>query len=140
MKAEDHIKRYLRMKSTINELLKKPLLERDHASILILIHWASYHLVSTIIDQLLIPEKLKHRNHRGIKKTLKDTEIMKILGKDANKILKLYNLLEMDFSSKFQYGYINNIPDYSRVIQILKELEDICKKITKKVQKEVGKN
>jgi len=139
MKAEDHIKRYKQMRNTLNELLTKPVQERDHASIVIIAHWASYHLISTIIDQLAIPEQLQHRNHRGIKKSLKDAQIQEIIGNDANKILKLYNLLEMNFSVKFQYGSIERVPDYKELFQILKELEVICKNITEKVQKDLAK-
>ena len=139
MKAEDHIKRYKQMRNTLNELLAKPIQERDHASIVIIAHWASYHLISTIIDQLAIPEQLQHLNHRGIKRSLKNAQIQEIIGNDANKILKLYNLLEMNFSVKFQYGSIERVPDYKELFQILKELEVICKNITEKVQKELAK-
>lgn len=139
MKPEDHIKRYKQMRNTLNELLVKPIQERDHASIVIIAHWAAYHLISTIIDQLAIPEQLQHRNHRGIKKSLKYAQIQEIIGNDANKILNLYNLLEMNFSVKFQYGSIERVPDYKELSQILKELEVICKNITEKVQKDLAK-
>jgi len=139
MKPEDHIKRYKKMRNTLNELLEKPLQERDHASIVIIAHWASYHLISTIIDQLAIPEQLQHRNHRGIKKSLKDAQIQEIIGEDANQILNLYNLLEMNFSVKFQYGSIERVPDYDELSQILEKLELICKNITEKVQKDLAK-
>ena len=139
MNPEDHIKRYKQMRNTLNELLEKPLQERDHASIVIIAHWASYHLISTIIDQLAIPEQLQHRNHRGIKKSLKNEQLQKIIGEDANQILNLYNLLEMNFSVKFQYGSIERVPDYDELSQILEKLEIICKNITEKVQKELAK-
>ena len=139
MNPEDHIKRYKQMRNTLNELLEKPLQERDHASIVIIAHWASYHLISTIIDQLAIPEQLQHRNHRGIKKSLKDAQLQMIIGEDANQILNLYNLLEMNFSVKFQYGSIERVPDYDELSQILEKLEIICKNITEKVQKELAK-
>lgn len=127
------------MKNTLNELLEKPIQERDHASIVIIAHWSSYHLISTIIDQLAIPEQLQHRNHRGIKKSLKNSQIQEIIGNDANKILNLYNLLEMNFSAKFQYRSIEDVPDYKKLSQILKELEAICKNITETVQKGLAK-
>ncbi|TFG26029.1 MAG: hypothetical protein EU532_10915 [Promethearchaeota archaeon] len=139
MKPEDHIKRYKQMRNTLNELLAKPTQERDHASIVIIAHWASYHLISTIIDQLGIPEQFQHRNHRGIKKSLKAAQIQEIIGNDANKILNLYNLLEMNFSAKFQYGSIESVPDYKELSKILKDLENICKNITEKVQKDIAK-
>lgn len=127
------------MRSTLNELLAKPIQDRDHASVAIIAHWASYHLISTIIDQLAIPDQLQHRNHRGIKKSLKDEQTQKIIGDDAIKILNLYNLLEMNFSAKFQYGSIERVPNYQELSQILKDLEIICKNITEKVQKELAK-
>ena len=139
MKPEDHIKRYKQMRNTLNELLEKQLQERDQASIVIIAHWASYHLISTIIDQLAIPEQLQHRNHRGIKKSLKDMQLQEIIGEDANQILNLYNLLEMNFSVKFQYGSIERVPDYDELSQILDKLEFICKNITEKVQKDLAK-
>lgn len=70
---------------------------------------------------------------------MKDAQIQEIIGNDANKILNLYNLLEMNFSVKFQYGSIERVPDYKELSQILKELEVICKNITEKVQKDLAK-
>ncbi|MFX1445485.1 MAG: hypothetical protein ACFFHV_18875 [Promethearchaeota archaeon] len=134
MKPEDHIKRYKQMRITLNELLAKPIQERDHASIVIIAHWASYHLISTIIDQLAIPDQLKHRNHRGIKQTLKNAQLQGIIGKDVENLLNLYNLLEMNFTVKFQYGSVDRVPDYKELSRILKELEIICKNVTEKVQ------
>lgn len=134
MKPESHIKRYKQMRNTINELLTFPLEERDHSSITIISHWASYHLISTIINQLDIPENLKHRNHRGVKHSMKHAKIREIIGNDADEILKLYNLLEMNFSAKFQYGNIEEVPNYDKLLQILKNLEDLCKRITERVR------
>ncbi|MBD3254188.1 MAG: hypothetical protein GF383_03805 [Candidatus Lokiarchaeota archaeon] len=71
MKPENHIKRYIKMRSTLDELLIKPFQDRDNASIATIAHWPSFHLVSVIIDQLNLPERLKHRIHRGFKNTLK---------------------------------------------------------------------
>lgn len=59
---------------------------------------------------------------------------------NAQEFLNNYkDLLEMNFSVKFQYGSIERVPDYKELFQILKELEVICKNITEKVQKELAK-
>ncbi len=134
MKPEDHIKRYEKMRTTLYELLNKPIRERDNASIATIAHWASYHLVSVIIDQLEISERLKHRNHRGVKKTLKESETINIIGDLSIQILDLYNKLENDFLIKYQYGSIDKLLDYEAINGLLKQLEDICKNITEMVQ------
>ncbi len=134
MKPEDHIKRYEKMRTTLYELLNKPIRERDNASIVTIAHWASYHLVSIIIDQLEISERLKHRNHRGVKKTLKESETMNIIGDFSIQILDLYNKLESDFLIKYQYGSIGKMLDYEELKDIIKQLEVICKNITERVQ------
>ena len=59
---------------------------------------------------------------------------------NAQEFLNNYkDLLEMNFSVKFQYGSSERVPDYKELFQILKELEVICKNITEKVQKELAK-
>lgn len=140
MKPQDHIERYKQMRRTLDDLLKKPLLDRDSASIVTIAHWASYHLVSAIIDQLSVVEQLKHRNHRGVKKSLKQPQIKSILGVQADQILNLYNLLEMNFLTKFQYGSIESVPDYLTLVNILKQLEVICKKVIEEGQRGGGEN
>jgi len=139
MKPEDHTKRYKKMRTTLYELLNKPIQDRDNASIVTIAHWASYHLISIIIDQLAIPERLKHRNHRGVKKTLKQSEIRNILGDFSIQILDLYNNLESDFLTKYQYGSIERVLDYEELKYLLEKLEVICKNITEKVQKNHAK-
>lgn len=138
MKPEDHIKRYKQMRITIKELLNKPFQERDKASIVTIAHWSSYHLVSAIIDQLPIVEQLKHHNHRGVKKTLKNPQVQALIGDYANEILYLYNFLETNFLTKFQYGGIESTPDYENLKQILEKLETICKNITEELQESHG--
>ena len=119
MKPEDHINRYKKMRTTLYDLLNKPIQDRDNASIVTIAHWASYHLISIIIDQLAIPERLKHRNHRGIKNTLKQSETRRIIGDLSIHILDLYNTLESDFLTKFQYGSIDKVLDYDELKDIL---------------------
>ena len=138
MRPEDHIKRYKQMRNTIKELLNKPFQERDKASIVTIAHWSSYYLVSAIIDQLPIAEQLKHHNHRGVKKILKNPEVQLFIGDYMNEILYLYNFLETNFLTKFQYGGIDGIPDYENLNQILEKLEIICKKVTEKLQESHG--
>ena len=139
MKPEDHVKRYKQMRTTLYELLNKPIQDRDNASIVTIAHWASFHLVSTIIDQLAIPERLKHRNHRGVKKTLKESETKKIIGDLSFRILNLYNSLESVFLIKYQYGSIDKMLDYEELKNILEQLEVFCKEITEEVQKDSAK-
>ncbi|MHA1151017.1 MAG: hypothetical protein ACTSR8_22580 [Promethearchaeota archaeon] len=136
MKPEDHIKRYKRMRATLHDLLNKPTQDRDIASIVTIAHWASFHLVSTIVDQLAIPERLQHRNHRGVKKTLKTIELKNIIGNLSSQILNLYNNLESSFLIKYQYGSIKKELDHEELKKILEQLEVICKDITEKVQKD----
>jgi len=136
MKPEDHIKRYKQMRTTLHDLMSKPIQEKDNASIVTIAHWASYHLVSTIIDQLNILERLKHRNHRGIKKSLKSLEVKEIIGDQSIKILDLYNKLESNFLSKYQYGRIDKELNDGEMKELLVELEEICKKITDKIQRD----
>jgi len=138
MRPEDHIKRYKQMRITLSELLSKPSQDRDKASIVTIAHWSSYHLVSAIIDQMPINEQLKHHNHRGVKKILKNPQVQALIGDYANEILYLYNSLEMNFLAKFQYGGIESTPDYKNLNQILENLETICKKITEELQKSHG--
>jgi len=83
-------------------------------------------------------EQLKHHNHRGVKKPLKHPQIQALIGDYANEILYLYNFLEMNFLTKFQYGGIESTPDYENLNQILEKLETICKKITEEVQESHG--
>ena len=87
VKPEKHIKRYKEIRRTIDLLLSQPDEERDAATITTAVHWASFHLVSAIIDNLQIPERWKHRNHRSVKYALKDSgEIIAILGERAEYI------------------------------------------------------
>jgi hypothetical protein len=67
MRREFHLKRYKEERESIN-LLGTSQREKDLASITIIAHWASFHLISSLIDGLEISENLKHRNHRSIKK------------------------------------------------------------------------
>ncbi|MHA1294727.1 MAG: hypothetical protein ACTSQJ_18980 [Promethearchaeota archaeon] len=139
MKPEDHVRRYKQMRATLLELLNKPIENRDNASIVTIAHWASFHLISIIIDQLPIPEHLKHRNHRGIKKSLKHAKVKETIGELSIQILDLYNNIENNFLIKYQYGGINKDLNYDELYQLLKKLETICKKITEKVQNSLAK-
>ena len=123
------------MRQTLHELLNKPLSDRDSASIVSIAHWASYHLVSTIIDQLPIRDQLQHRNHRGVKNSLKDKQVQTIIGNYATRVLDSCNQLETNFMTKIQYGSIDIVPDYESLIRILNDLEYICKKVTEEVNK-----
>ena len=127
------------MRTTLYDLLNKPIQDRDNASIVTIAHWASYHLISIIIDQLPIPDRLKHRNHRGIKNTLKQSVTRNIIRDLSIQILDLYNSLESDFLTKYQYGSIDKVLDYDELKDILENLETICKNITEKVQKNYAK-
>ncbi len=137
MKPEKHVERYKTIRKTLNELLLKPIQERDIASISTLAHWASYHLISIIINQASIPENQQHKNHRGIKNVLRSsTELRKIIGdQNSNLLLELYNQIETQYLVKFQYGWTDLNPDYGELIKLLDQIVSLCKGLTKKTQK-----
>jgi hypothetical protein len=96
-------------------------------------------LVSAIIDNLQIPERWKHRNHRGVKYALKDSgEIIEILGERAEYLTECYNAIETQFMSHFQYGGFDETPDYEALIDELDQIVSLCKEITLEVTKSLG--
>ncbi len=135
LKPELHIEKYKKLRHSFDLLLAQPIDVRDSAAISTLAHWISYHIISVIIDQIAIPENLKHRNHRGVKTVLgKSTEVRAILGSNSDQLLALYNQIESTFMVKFQYGKEEISPDYAKLTQILDQLVDLCKNITKQIK------
>ncbi|MHA1730789.1 MAG: hypothetical protein ACTSU5_02550 [Promethearchaeota archaeon] len=131
MNSSKHILQYKRIRETIDALMRIPTPERDAAPITTASHWASFHLLSAIIDQLSIPDKYKHRNHRGVRYILRDNEeVRAAIGGSANLLLELYNEIETGFMSKFQYGNIDKVPDYGHLMKLLDKMVEICKIIT----------
>lgn len=118
------------MRLSLADLLSKSIDDRDAVTISTTAHWASYHLISAILDNLPIPENLKHRNHRSIKYILKNSpEIGTILGEKTLTLLNAYNEIENRFMSHFQYGGDEKVPDYDALITLLDEIVSVCKEI-----------
>lgn len=124
MRREFHLKRYKEERDSIN-LLGNSQKEKDLASITTIAHWASFHLISSLIDGLEIPENLKHRNHRSIKNILKHGEIKAILKENADEILDIYNQIERDYMNPFQYGRAYDEGSVNELVQLLDNLWEI---------------
>lgn len=129
---EKHLRQYKRILSSLSTLLQAPGAERDAATITTATHWASFHLISVILDQLAVADKFKHRNHRSVKYLLRDERsVREVLGpRIADRLYKLYNDIETQFMAKFQYGSLDKIPDYDQLAGMLAEIVEICKLVT----------
>ena len=130
MKLIDHLKRFkLKLKFLIKLDEEMKSAKEDDIDYSIFFnegYWASYHLISALLDYLDIPEKLKHKNHRNIKQVLKSNEVIQILGDDTNSLYELYTKT-LDFSSKGEYGKIKTISkdDFITFKGIIKKIKKI---------------
>jgi len=118
------LKRYKEERESIN-LLRNSQKEKDLASITTIAHWASFHLVSSLIDGLDISENLKHRNHRSIKNILKHGELKALLKEKSDETLNIYNQIERDFMNPFQYGRASDESSINELVQLLDDLWEL---------------
>jgi len=130
MKYLDHLKRF---KVKLNLLLRlcdefKNIKEEqiDYSIFFNEGHWAIYHLISALLDILEIPENLKHKNHRGLKKVLLSDEVSTQLEENANFLYEIYsNTLEI--MSKGEYGKIETVTleDFTKFKDLIKKVKEI---------------
>ncbi|MHA1369583.1 MAG: hypothetical protein ACTSRA_07730 [Promethearchaeota archaeon] len=132
MNLKNHVIRYQRIRRSIEKLLKDPIAERDAATICMAAHWASFHLISAVIDQCPIDEKYKHKNHRGVKFILRNIEEFHqcVTREVAEELLKIYNKIETNYMVRYQYSNASGYPDYEELMSLLNRVVEICKRIT----------
>jgi len=130
MKYLDHLKRF---KVKLNLLIRlcdefKNVIEEeiDFSIFFNEGHWAIYHLISALLDTLEIPEKLKHKNHRGLKNVLSSNEVVAKLNENANLLYELYSST-LGIMSKGEYGKIETIAteDFTLFRDSIKKVKEI---------------
>lgn len=130
MKYLDHLKRFKTKMELLSRLVEeyKSLKEGeiDYSIFFTEGHWAIYHLISALLDYLDIPENLKHKNHRSIKRVLLSNDANQKLGKEASLLNELY-ARSLEFVSKGEYGRIESVSneDFKLFQQIILRIKEI---------------